>query len=518
VRSKDRNRLRFVEFSSENDPLVRLPDTRQVRYLRRYLTDLGSSVVLIEPRYFDRDYLAEFSAYHSRSARAYSNVCQRVHFFALDRDVDASAAQALLEGACDGHTEPYELLQSAYRGFCIVRPIAQASLGRTVVAWYPDDETRPPRVTASREYVCHVAGLPFAIDRGLAWQQQDEAVSACATVALWTMLQSSAFGPHHWIPTTAEITQMAHRGGAAGVRLFPSAGFRVREICDVISQCRLAPIVIEGDRDDGFTRARFAKTCATLIRSGYPVLLSGHLEHSSQSGHLICATGFRAAALPQLEPGTAMLFDESIAYVYVHDDNLGPNVRFEILDDDGVSAVRLKPSAPTRRPRYPADLKDPVGEYESFVPTELITAVHEDMRANPLKLNEVATSTAEILAEASHLGIAATTRFMPLAEYLGSEIAGTVDPHQKTLAKLRRALTEADQAMSLHLGVARLASGRARLLDVLYDTTGTASQLAVFVSVAYREDISRVCGSLAESGYPEFASIVAAHGRAPRVR
>ena len=43
--------------------LDREVDSRQVKYLRCYLHDLGARAVMVEPSYFDRDYLSEFEAF-----------------------------------------------------------------------------------------------------------------------------------------------------------------------------------------------------------------------------------------------------------------------------------------------------------------------------------------------------------------------------------------------------------------------------------------------------------------------
>jgi len=74
-------KLKIFPFASSRHLFKGLLDTTQVQYLRRYLTDLGATSVLEEQNYFDRDYLAEFSAFYSISSTGYPNVCRRLHFF-----------------------------------------------------------------------------------------------------------------------------------------------------------------------------------------------------------------------------------------------------------------------------------------------------------------------------------------------------------------------------------------------------------------------------------------------------
>lgn len=146
--------LRFSEFDN-NDPLGQLAQTNQVAYLREYLRDLGVKAVVEEPNYFDRDYLAEFSAFYAISARGYPNICKRLHFFC------APVERVQLEAALGGDADALRNLQDSYAGFSVIRPIPSAPLGRTVLALYPNDNAgRPPRIfDPARKYKAHIGGI-----------------------------------------------------------------------------------------------------------------------------------------------------------------------------------------------------------------------------------------------------------------------------------------------------------------------------------------------------------------------
>ena len=73
--------LKFSDFESEKSILTQINSLQQGNYLINYLKGLEVKKLLIEPNYFDRDYLSEFSAFYSTSVRGYKNICQRVHFF-----------------------------------------------------------------------------------------------------------------------------------------------------------------------------------------------------------------------------------------------------------------------------------------------------------------------------------------------------------------------------------------------------------------------------------------------------
>lgn len=472
-----------------------LADCPQAIYLRRYLEDLGATTVLTEPYYFDRDYLAEFAAFYCVSAAGYPNVCRRLHFFdqAFDR-TDLELAIANDEAAT-------HRMRAAYLGFIVLRPIPGSPLGRTVLRWYADPQVGTPRVVApSRDYDCHVAGLKLTV-RGVAWQQQDMAVGACATIALWSMLHSSALAGHHGLPTTAQVTLSAHRTMSYGRRVFPNAGLSVQQLCEAIKEYGLSPVVVPGDvarpgTQPGFSRERFAASCAAMLRSGFPVLVLGELNGT---GHATCAIGFRSATPSAAAQGTVVHHDADIPHIYIHDDNLGPGVRFAIsvteAGDNGEPAglVSLRPEAP---PRVAAtDTPDPTVGYPAFLPGHLVIAVPEHLRTSPDALHvaglEVATKLAQLFAATAKQagsplpGFAMSTRFSRLRDYLGRDLDQVLGDKPAVVGKVRLALVERVPPMSAFVGVVRVGDGAVPLFDVLFDTTDSDAHLPVFAYVVY---------------------------------
>ncbi len=523
------------------DPLSSLEQSVQLRYLRCYFTDLAATTVLEEPNYFDRDYLAEFSAFYSTSAKGYPNLCRRLHFFS-----GQPLTRGKIRNAADGGRRALNHLQENYLGFVVLRPIPAAHLGRTVVRWYPDPhESTTPRVVApSRNYQVHFAGLTLTVT-GLAWQQQDSAVGACATVGLWTMLHSSAFDDHHAIPTTADITQAAHKRASLGARIFPSAGLNIFQICEAIKEQNLSPLPVEGDVHDesgdtlGFKRERFSSSCAALLRSGYPVLIIGELdmgEPDRRSMHAMCAVGFRSAQPQQVEPWTVSLEDSAIKHLYIHDDNLGPSVRFiineedveiapaKITDDPGsadqktvpaktTKRVVLKPDSP--RPRLPQPPQDcPTVSYPGFRPRQLLVAVHNGLRTSPDTLHLAGLrmgnllQQAQVLPTSAPLGITFSARFVKLSSYIGDIMRQTL-PHRKgLLGRVRLDLCERVPPMSLHVGLIRIGlHGGPPLVDILYDTSDSDRNHPVFAHVVYNDYIGGVIGSLQNAGKAELFGV-----------
>lgn len=520
-----------------NDALTKLPSSTQQKYLLCYLAELEAVSVLEEPNYFDRDYLAEFSAFYSTSTRGYSNLCRRVHFFNINVTRDK------IRRAASGSARVLKILQEAYLGFVIIRPIPSTPLGRTVLRWYDEQFPSTPRVTSpSRPYHVHFTGITLTVT-GLAWQQQDSAVGACATVGLWSMLHSSAFDDHHAIPTTAEITQAAHKRASLGARIFPSGGLTIYQICEAIKEQNLSPVLMEGDIKNssghiiGFGKERFSSSCAAFIRSGYPVIIIGT---RGSEGHAICVVGFRS---PPSNVGSSLieLQDANIRYLYIHDDNLGPSVRFsieEILDDDGdedtpnddggedtpddggenniLPIVALRPDAPPPRKPNPS-VTCPTDNFVDFIPKQILVAVHNDLRTYPDNLHKAGLRHAIrlnniLLPVAAQLGaepdtLVISTRFVKLAEYLGTELSTTLSvkpsisgKDRPILGRVRLMLSEKVAPMSLHIGLVRIGKQDSSLsIDILYDTTDSDINHPIYATVIYDPTIGRIIEMLVDA-------------------
>ncbi len=521
--------LRFHAFGSTSGPLSELTESKQILYLRDYFSQLGASSILEEANYFDRDYLAEFAAFYSTSSVGYKNVCRRLHFFRGN-----PVTRERIKKAAEGYEEDVKTLQEDYLGFVVIRPIPGAPLGRTVVRWYDERLDSTPRITEpSREYRVNIAGFTLKV-WGLAWQQQDTGVGACATIALWTMLHSSAFDDHHAIPTTADITRSAHKSASLGSRIFPSIGLTIPQIYEAIKEHNLAPLILEGDvRDNegntlGFSRERFASSCAAFVRSGYPVLLVGSfLDGEIGSGHAMCVVGFRSTAPKRTKPREISFHESNIEHMYVHDDNIGPSVRFKIDEFRVAGLLRQKRVAIIRLDAPPRTIKNKVppaqlSDYPSFCPTQLVVAAHNDLRTSPDRMHDVGMTAATYLgyglmglaknSKTRGFGTTMSTRFIKLAKYVGPELAKTLESKRKRLSRVRLALWETVPPMSLHIGVVRLGLDDATpLVDILYDTTDSDRNHSAFAYVAYQSWVKILIELLAKNGLCDFGKCVDAY-------
>jgi len=484
--------------------ITRAPD--QLTYVFQYLSAaevLGKSIV-VEPTYFDRDYLSEFSAFYSLSATGYPNCCRRAHFF--NENID----RAVLVDAASGSIAAIKKMQESYRGFSVIRPIESAPLGRTVLAWYKDrfKKSNPRIVNPSRKYTCNLCGIKLKV-YGLAWQQQDQGVSACATIGLWTLLHSSAFNERYAIPTTVDITQAANKN-SFGLRTFPSRYLYPQQVCEAIKEMALSPYLVEGDGmpvkesmfAKPFSKHKFCNTLASLVRSGFPCVIIGEVvrrpdpqKPPERGGHMNVCVGYRAKST--IDP-SQMYADGDLEALYVHDDNIGPAVRFTIGHYD---AKLMEPSTDPNHPicmipDNPASGQNvAAAQYGFLVPGFILAAVENDLRTSAEALIQKGIDARQMIltvaiadAQARHTTIPTLrvgVQYSIVAHFVGPMLRSRLRSQPKLMADVRLKLLENVRPMSLYVGVVRIADDKGALLDVLYDTTDSDINHPVFATICY---------------------------------
>jgi hypothetical protein len=298
----------------------RWPPT-QVQYFTDYLTELECQSILIEGHYVDRDFVDDVALFYSRSLRAYPNYCRRLHFFKIPLHNGAWRRLFTASRASDeSRSDATNALQRGYLGFCVVRPLPAYPVGRTVLGTLaPRGPDHATGLSGTRSYRVHLAGFTLEIE-GLAFQQQDQGVSACATTALWTSLHRIADLESLQIPTPAFITQAACRYYLPGGRALPQEGLTIDQICEACRASGLAPIVLQG-----LDTAQVRSHLHALLQSGFPPLLA--LQPLGRNeGHAVSVVGFEARGFVPGSPTGPSVHDAGalVEKFFVHDDRLGP--------------------------------------------------------------------------------------------------------------------------------------------------------------------------------------------------
>jgi hypothetical protein len=314
--------------SSDTDPDVVRRKMHCV-YFEEYFCALGAQTIVIERDYVDHDYLEDFAAYYVRCFQEYKRKTVRLHFFS--HTFTEADFKSLLSD--DTAALSADKLQAGYLGFIIVKPLPGATIGRSCLMAYPDENGRR-NFPILRTYEIGLFGLKLTVE-SLAFQQQDTVVAACATSALWTCFQGTGKRFQHAIPSPVEITQAAtdHVPDdllATGARTLPNAGLTATQMAFAIRAATLEPHAVR--TPDPYI---LNGTLYAYLRCGIPSILLFQLfdvtEANAQQlgGHAVAVTGFslgQSAMIPHALTGL-QLRSSRIDKIYAHDDQIGPFAR-----------------------------------------------------------------------------------------------------------------------------------------------------------------------------------------------
>lgn len=365
----------FRELANEHFDESEVAEQRRARYLFSYLAELSAKSIVVEDPYTDAGYLDDFAAYYVRCHTQYSRRCRRLHFFKTE--LDAGWFDAAL------HPDGLARLQAAYLGFIVARPLPDAIIGRTVLRTYDSAQGRR-NYPVTLNYDVHLCGLSLRVEKGLAFQEQDTILAACATVALWSCFQKTSHLFQTTVPTPSTITraatQFAHRG-----RPIPSHGLYVPEICSAIRHVGLEPELFEIG-----PKLALASMLYGYLHMGLPVILG--VDVRGQGGHAITLVGYSMREVPfsVKEKGAEVpMSGRRIDGLYGHDDQEGPYSRLDI-----------------RKARAPAgfDLEsrgyrdDMTGAHIPLRPTVAIVPVYNKIRITFLDVQKWLTGVHRLFA------------------------------------------------------------------------------------------------------------------------
>jgi hypothetical protein len=316
----------LVEGSHANNQEVRVK--AHADYLDCYLRNIDAVSMLIERNYVDRDFLEDFAAYHVRCFTEYKRTCFRLHFFSLDISEQRFDNFLLRQEDCLP-------LSDAYLGFVVVKPLPTTVIGRTCLATYP---TQPPGRTryfpTLRNEHANLFGMHLQV-RSLPFQEQDQDVAACASSALWSVLNGTSRLFQHATVSPVEITRAAALHIRMENRGFPAGdGLTSNQIADAIRSVGLEPLALGIKHPHVLQIATYA-----YVRAGIPCMLLGKLFNKPPQPaqmrflgrHAIAVTGF---GMPNQATGMALSTGRrfkalSADRLYCHDDRVGPFASFE---------------------------------------------------------------------------------------------------------------------------------------------------------------------------------------------
>lgn len=453
----------------------------QVEYLGQFLEALGAMSLLVESHYIDRHFVEEFSSYYSRSLLSTGNSCARIHVF---RGLEGGARldepgvlDGMLHRAASGEWEVVnESMRAAYLGFIVVRPLPSVPIGRTVLV--PPTDTKGSSHWFGVRYTIHTLGFELPLE-GVAFQQQDRAVGACATAAIWMALQRTCKNEGDRPPTPSAVSEAAVRYFLPSGRSLPSSGLTVEQICEALRYFEFPPEVLTARGLAEWELEYFRMRLHVYLRSGMPVILA---VNTAGGGHAVTIVGYksetpRRICLDQVsaqlrrcgslademeEPGNEevlRLMNLDYDHVYIHDDRLGPYILARLdteLSPEGKNTLKLR-------------LMQPGGEEIEAV--EVLWAavpLYPKLRSAAHELFESSVGLLPLIRELSvqqpEDDLAVEFFFARSGHYLTDLYRQNLDPD-----RLGGFLKEA--ALSRYVGVVRWFLNGKPLLDTIWDTT-----------------------------------------------
>lgn len=440
----------------------------QLNYLGNYLAKLDCKTVVSERHYVDRDYIDDVALFYSRSLRSYPNYCHRLHFFSEVFD-EKRWREFATSSSNRGSAEKF--LQQSYLGFSVVRPLPGCPVGRTVLRTFPertqDGLTR--EFGAVREYVVHLAGFKLSV-MGLAFQQQDRGVSACATTALWSSMHRVAHAEGLAVPTPAHITEAASRYVLREGRSLPSDGLTLDQVCEAIRGAGLAPLVIRGLAPEharaqllGYTSSGFAPVLAIQARD-------------SSLGHAVCGVGVKRGEITPPDDPKFHYRDAATAVkgIYVHDDRLGPYASVDLYPYTAQGVVKTGLLI-----RWPGEATPA----EDSVLTALIVPVPLKLRLTIARMRSLGIGLADAIG---HRIFPEFDRLVTLnCRYRIATAYRAVAP-SFGLSDDGLYLLTCELVLSRYVGVIELSAPDGALCDILLDATETEANPSVLACVKRR--------------------------------
>ena len=289
-----------------------------VKSIIRHLRIIKAKSYILESHYIDRDYSTDYLQFYAQTFRSHDRHCKRVHFFSDD------ISKVLTEPPSETKvTEIQKFAKSHYCGFCIVRPLLTAPVGRAVlearVRGYSDMEAT---VTCRASHDANLFGVDLKI-QGTSFLQQDSRVGACAQVAIWVgMRHMHARYKYNWV-SVADITQLAAPTTSSEATSLPAGSeFLTSErMIQAINEVGFQPLCFR----DG---SRMGAAILPYVESGIPVILGLNLGEGL--GHAVTVIG---RVFARQESPTNRAIDYVPAYI-VHDDQAGPYMWLPMDEDE----------------------------------------------------------------------------------------------------------------------------------------------------------------------------------------
>lgn len=297
------------------------------KYLFKYLNSdriegsKKTQTFVIENDYISKSFLHDYSNYYSLCFNnKIRKKCKRVHFFNTDFDGDQFIQEI--------HKKDSEIINcSAYLGYIVVNNVPDVMIGTAILKTYASENKN----YILRTYKVNLFGKTLTLD-SLAFKQQDQIVSACATTALWACFHKTSQLFQTKLPTPSEITLSAKNQYKHSGRIFPNMGLDHYQIGNVIESVGL---VHELRNRKSISELKFFKAFISAYSAlQIPILLGVEIGKKSGNLHLIALSGIESAPEhSKLDRKKINLHSNDMSNIYAHDDRLGAFSKIKLIEN-----------------------------------------------------------------------------------------------------------------------------------------------------------------------------------------
>ena len=337
------------------------------KYLSNYLSsaDMSAATIVVEEKYISKDFLHDYASYYALCFEEYPKFCKRIHFF--NNTFNEDEFKNVILGKEEANTAFWE----HYLGFIVVKPIPVTIIGYSVLKTYSNSADFNDRnFWGVRDYKIHFFGNEIKI-KSLAFQEQDSVLAACATTAIWSMLNKASVDFHTILKSPSQITEDADNVSPDGGRLFPNKGLDIFQICQAILNSGLVSEVKQPDTNlndasgkliGRIVSNRYLKKILNAYAPiGIPIILVINVPNGNGYGlHAITISGFKKKAPVVIPPNSNISWlSDNIEKFYAHDDQWGPFARIDFLNDAELTTPWTV-FHPKKNPTYTTNIIVPV--------------------------------------------------------------------------------------------------------------------------------------------------------------
>jgi len=353
-----------------------------IKYLSIYLREIKTNTIIIEHSYLDRDLVSDSWAFLADDIHyGKRHNCVRLHFFnkSYSKIPTEDELSEIEWDQLHRYLSPGGK-NNKYLGFAVVLFSGDNVFLRACLKTYPvgekvpcveqlNTDTESRRIPALRKYKANLVGHELTVN-SLGFREQDRVTSACATCAIWFVLQKSSKEHNHSVPSPGEITaraldlrhprdllQEAERGLSA--KAMQSFFRSIPELKTAVQINTPNPSLSKKERDKHrkyFTNMAL-QFMLPILELGLPViaiLKKRKKERTRDPLHAIAVVGYnyKRESNPSWEehwtnisktdkPSNKSRADK-ITSLIAHDDNIGPFVQYNI-EPNGMISFSLQP-------------------------------------------------------------------------------------------------------------------------------------------------------------------------------